>query len=88
MKWLQAFINTKLHTLTAEELRRYAAPFDLTLTVNESETLVNLIRKERIDFFNEKERAVFFKKVEKVIGVQRTRKLETIVQTFLHENKL
>ncbi|KIL46014.1 DUF2624 family protein [Jeotgalibacillus campisalis] len=88
MKWLQTFVNTKLHQLSAEELRRYAAPFDLKLTNRESEILARLLKQDKIDFFNEKERALLFKRVEGVIGTARARKLETIVQTFLQENKL
>ncbi|TDL34525.1 DUF2624 family protein [Jeotgalibacillus sp. S-D1] len=88
MKWLQTFVNAKLHQITAEELRRYAAPFELALSTRESEMLARLIKQEKIDFFNEKERTVLFKKVEGIIGTSRARKLDNIVQTFLHENKL
>ncbi|MDG5470829.1 DUF2624 family protein [Jeotgalibacillus sp. ET6] len=88
MKWLQTFVNTKLHQLTAEELRRYAAPFDLKLTNRESEILARLLKQNKIDFFNEKERSMLFKRTEEILGTARSRKLESIVQTFLHENKL
>lgn len=88
MKWLQTFVNSKLHQITAAELRRYAAPFELKLTNRESEILARLLQQEKIDFFNERERAVLFKRIEGIIGSARSRKLEMIVQTFLHENKL
>jgi len=88
MKWLQTFINTKLHQMTAEELRRYASPFELHLTSRESDTLARLLHQEKIDFFNDSERARLFIRVESIIGHSRAQKLERIVQTFLHENKL
>ena len=88
MKWLQAMVNTKIHQVTPEELERYAKPFDLSLTHRESETLARILKQDKINFFNKKERAVMLERVEKVLGSSRAKKLDMIVQTFLHENKL
>lgn len=81
MKIYENIINHKISTMTAGELMKYAKPFKIKLTRQESESIVNYLRGRKVNIFNDIERAKLIKEIAKIAGSETAREVN---QIFIH----
>ena len=53
VKIFESVINHKINTITAEELVKYAAQMNITLTRQQAKKIVDYVRGKNINIFND-----------------------------------
>ncbi|GLY09979.1 DUF2624 family protein [Bacillus badius] len=83
MKFLQHLINQKAQTITADELLNYAKGLDIPLKREEAEKVSSLLRRQKVNLFNEQARASLLREIAAITNEQTANKLNKLLTTFL-----
>jgi len=73
VKIFESVINHKINTITAEELVKYAAQMNITLTRQQAKKIVDYVRGKNINIFNDTQRAQLVREIAKTAGPQTAR---------------
>ncbi|GAA0457697.1 DUF2624 family protein [Alkalibacillus silvisoli] len=65
---LKQLITTKLYHASPQEVVKYSREYGIPIHVQDATSILDFIKKEKIDPFKEKDRLITFKFIEKNIG--------------------
>jgi hypothetical protein len=86
MRLLEQIINQKLNRITKDELLKLAKNHNISITSQQAEQIVGLIRGKNINIFNTTERARLIKDVAKITSPEVARKVNKLFQEFIGSN--
>ena len=82
MKIFENIINHKVSNITAEELLKYGAQFQITITKPQAEKIAKHLRGKNINIFNDAERSKLIKEIAKIAGVDTAKKVNQLFIQF------
>ncbi|WP_246945842.1 DUF2624 domain-containing protein [Bacillus pinisoli] len=83
MKLLEQIVNQKLNRITKEELLKLAKTHHISLTGQQADQVVTLIRGKNINIFNPTERTRLIKDVAKITSPEVAKKINKLFQDFI-----
>ncbi|MFZ3588175.1 DUF2624 domain-containing protein [Bacillus sp. DJP31] len=86
MKLLEQIVNQRLNRLTKDDLLRYSKQHDITLTNQQAEKIVGLIRGKNINIFDPTERVSLIKQVATITTPTIAKKINELFQEFTGTN--
>jgi hypothetical protein len=86
MRLLEQIVNQKLNRLTKDDLLKYSKQHDITLTSQQVEKIVGLIRGKNINIFEPNERVRLIKQVAKITSPDVAKKVNQLFLEFTGTN--
>ncbi|BCB04845.1 DUF2624 domain-containing protein [Bacillus sp. KH172YL63] len=78
MKLLQNVINHKINSITNDELLKYARQYNISLTPQQTSSIVASVRGKNINIFNDAERSRLVKNLARVIGPAKAKEINQL----------
>ncbi|WP_456278263.1 DUF2624 domain-containing protein [Bacillus sp. AK128] len=82
MRLIEQIVNQKLNRITKEELLKLAKKHQISITSQQAEQVVVLIRGKNINIFNSSERTRLLKEIAKITSPDVAKKINRIFQDF------
>jgi Mn-dependent DtxR family transcriptional regulator len=83
MNLYHKIVQQKMKSLTADELITYGKEYEITLSKEEAEKIIELIRKETIDVFNAEERTKWIRELAKLTSPQIAKQANELLRQFI-----
>ncbi|ULT59907.1 DUF2624 domain-containing protein [Neobacillus drentensis] len=82
MKIFESIINHKINTITAEELKKYANQFNITISNQQANKISEYLRGKNINIFDTTQRAQLVKQIAKAAGPETAREVNKLLVEF------
>jgi exoribonuclease R len=77
---LQRIVNTKIQHTNPNELLSFAKKYNVSLTSDEASTIVSILRKNSINYFNETDRKKVINEIASKVNPTVANKMNTIFE--------
>lgn len=81
--FIQQMVNYKINHLTSSELISLARQYNVVLTQEQATQILQILRAQQIDIFNNNQRMQLLKKIEKVVGRSKAQQINQIFNSFI-----
>ncbi len=82
MRIFENIVNHKISTITADELLKYAAQFQISISPSQAEKIAQYLRSTKANIFDAKERAAIIKEIAKIAGPETAKNVNKLFQQF------
>lgn len=82
MKIFENIINHKLSNITASELLKYGAQFNISISKPQAEKIADYLRGRQINIFVDRERTKLIKEIAKIAGPETAREVNRLFLQF------
>ncbi|KXG11304.1 hypothetical protein AT864_00387 [Anoxybacillus sp. P3H1B] len=82
MNLYQQLLNQKIKTITPEELVSYSRDYNIPLTLEEAEQIIQIARNNKINIFNAQERAKWVRELAKITSPQTAKQANELFMKF------
>lgn len=81
--FIQQIVNQKVNTITSQELKKYAAHYNINLNDEDANKILSILREEKkIDIYNSSQHQKVIKKISQRIGPTLAKKTNDLLQQF------
>ncbi|MEN1934796.1 DUF2624 domain-containing protein [Paenibacillus sp. 102] len=83
MNLIKHIVNKKLNHMTAKELLKYSKEYAVSITTEQAEQIVPLLKGKNINIYDTGERLDLLKKIAKVTSPSTAQQINTLFQKLL-----
>ncbi|MDQ0244471.1 Mn-dependent DtxR family transcriptional regulator [Bacillus fengqiuensis] len=83
MKIFQQIVNHKINHLTVKELLKYSKEYKISLTDEQAQQLISLIKEKPVNIYDTNERHELIKKVARITNAQTAKKVQQLLQDLM-----
>jgi hypothetical protein len=81
--FIQQMVNYKINHITSSELISLASQYNVTLSSEQATQILQILRAQQIDIYNNTQRIQIMKKIEKVVGRSKAQQINQIFNSFV-----
>lgn len=78
----QNIINHKIKTITTDELLKYAAQFQISITRDQAQKIAGYLRGKQVNIFDDSERKALIKEIARIAGPETAREINKLFIEF------
>ncbi|OZM57710.1 hypothetical protein CIB95_04920 [Lottiidibacillus patelloidae] len=81
---MQKLINHQIQNATLEQLLKYASKYNVSLTKQEAQVIVDVLRKNNIDIFDTNKRLKILKEIARKVNPTVAKKMNNILEQLIN----
>ncbi|WP_078413794.1 DUF2624 domain-containing protein [Priestia abyssalis] len=83
MKIFQQIVNHKINHLTVKELLKYSKEYKISLTDEQAQQLISIIKEKPVNIYDTSERHDLIKKIARITNAQTAKKVQQLLQDLM-----
>lgn len=83
MKIFQQIVNHKINHLTVKELLKYSKEYKISLTDEQAQQLISIIKEKPVNIYDTSERHDLIKKIARVTNAHTAKKVQQLLQDLM-----
>ncbi|HWO97994.1 MAG TPA: DUF2624 domain-containing protein [Bacillus sp. (in: firmicutes)] len=83
MKIFQKIVNHKINHLTVKELLKYSKEYKISLTDEQAQELISIIKEKPVNIYDTNERHELIKKIARITNAQTAKKVQQLLQDLM-----